>query len=110
MGAVRPCACACAVRLCVFAVPNAAVDCRYAPTSIWSERIPTAKEELFGFSLEWAMVDSTLMEKRIKPWINKKIIEYIGEEEQSLVEYICQKVRGKGGKGIVRFDASLGIF
>ena len=40
------------------------------------------------------MVDSTLMEKRIKPWINKKIIEYIGEEEQSLVEYICQKVHG----------------
>ena len=39
------------------------------------------------------MVDSTLMEKRIKPWINKKIIEYIGEEEQSLVDYICQKVR-----------------
>ena len=58
-----------------------------------AERIPTAKEELFGFSLEWAMVDSTLMEKRIKPWINKKIIEYIGEEEASLVEYICQKVR-----------------
>ena len=58
-----------------------------------AERIPTAKEELFGFSLEWTMVDSTLMEKRIKPWINKKIIEYIGEEEQSLVEYICQKVR-----------------
>jgi RNA-binding protein 25 len=32
------------------------------------------------------------MEKRIKPWVNKKIIEYIGEEEQTLVEFICQKV------------------
>lgn len=59
------------------------------------ERIPTAKDELFGFSLEWEMVDSTLMEKRIKPWINKKIIEYIGEEEQSLVDYICQKVTAR---------------
>lgn len=32
------------------------------------------------------------MERRIKPWINKKIVEYIGEEEQTLVEFICQKV------------------
>ena len=53
------------------------------------------------------MVDSTLMEKRIKPWINKKIIEYIGEEEQSLVEYICQKVRGKGGERVYRVRAGL---
>lgn len=32
------------------------------------------------------------MEKRIRPWINKKIIEYIGEPEPTLVEFICGKV------------------
>jgi RNA-binding protein 25 len=32
------------------------------------------------------------MNKRIKPWVNKKIIEYIGEEEATLTEFICQKV------------------
>ena len=32
------------------------------------------------------------MNKRIKPWVNKKIIEYIGEEELTLTEFICQKV------------------
>lgn len=71
------------------------------------ERIPTAKEELFGFSLEWTMVDSTLMEKRIKPWINKKIIEYIGEEEQSLVEYICQKVIGRSSPRTILEDVQM---
>lgn len=71
------------------------------------ERIPTAKEELFGFSLEWAMVDSTLMEKRIKPWINKKIIEYIGEEEASLVEYICQKVVGRSSPRTILEDVQM---
>jgi len=71
------------------------------------ERIPTAKEELFGFSLEWSMVDSTLMEKRIKPWINKKIIEYIGEEEQSLVEYICQKVVGRSSPRTILEDVQM---
>ena len=32
------------------------------------------------------------MEKRIGPWINKKIVEYIGEEEETLTEFICNKV------------------
>lgn len=32
------------------------------------------------------------MAKRIKPWVNKKIVEYIGEEEPTLSDFICQKV------------------
>lgn len=32
------------------------------------------------------------MDRRIKPWINKKIIEYIGEEEPTLVDFVCSKV------------------
>jgi len=71
------------------------------------ERIPTAKDELFAFDLIWDMVDSTLMEKRIKPWINKKIIEYIGEEEQSLVEYICTKVVAKSTPTTILEDVQM---
>ncbi|KAM6960955.1 RNA-binding protein 25 isoform 2-T2 [Aplochiton taeniatus] len=56
------------------------------------EKIPTARPELFSYPLDWSMVDSTLMDRRIKPWINKKIIEYIGEEEATLVEFVCSKV------------------
>lgn len=33
-----------------------------------------------------------LMDRRIRPWINKKIIEYIGEEEATLVDFVCSKV------------------
>lgn len=35
------------------------------------------------------------MEKRIKPWVVKKIVEYIGEEEPSLTEFICLSVTSK---------------
>ncbi|XP_013885035.1 RNA-binding protein 25 [Austrofundulus limnaeus] len=56
------------------------------------EKIPTSRPELFSYPLDWAMVDSTLMDRRIKPWINKKIIEYIGEEEPSLVDFVCSKI------------------
>ncbi|XP_054474461.1 RNA-binding protein 25b [Anoplopoma fimbria] len=56
------------------------------------EKIPTAKPELFQYPLDWSMVDTTLMERRVRPWINKKIIEYIGEEEATLVDFVCTKV------------------
>lgn len=59
------------------------------------ESIPTAKDELFAYPLDWNIVDQSLMDKRIKPWVNKKIVEYIGEEEPTLTEFICQKVMSK---------------
>ena len=41
------------------------------------------------------MLDNNLMERRVKPWINKKIVEYIGEEEPTLCGFICSKVLAK---------------
>ncbi|XP_022161680.1 RNA-binding protein 25-like [Myzus persicae] len=52
--------------------------------------IPT--DELFSFHLDWTVVDFQMIKKRIWPWINKKIIEYIGEPETTLVDFICSKV------------------
>ena len=56
------------------------------------EKIPTERAALFQYPIEWDLVDTSLMEKRIKPWVNKKISEYIGEPEPTLVEFICSKV------------------
>lgn len=56
------------------------------------ESIPTDRDELFAYPIDWSQLDASLMEKRIKPWINKKIVEYIGEEEQSLNDFICTKI------------------
>ncbi|XP_020292411.1 RNA-binding protein 25 isoform X2 [Pseudomyrmex gracilis] len=66
------------------------------------DKIPTDKNALFGYQLDWAIIDNTLMEKRIRPWINKKIIEYIGEPEPTLVDFICSKVMaGSSPQGIL---------
>eukprot|EP00800_Vazella_pourtalesii_P023900 TRINITY_DN994_c0_g1_i3.p1 TRINITY_DN994_c0_g1~~TRINITY_DN994_c0_g1_i3.p1 ORF type:complete len:592 (+),score=177.37 TRINITY_DN994_c0_g1_i3:358-2133(+) len=55
--------------------------------------IPTCKEEVFKYDLSWAMIDKSMMDKRIRPWINKKIVDYIGEEEQALVDFIIEKLQ-----------------
>ncbi|UJR20833.1 hypothetical protein I4U23_023944 [Adineta vaga] len=59
------------------------------------ENIPTKKEDLFTFPLDWSLLDSNLMEKRIKPWVTKKIVEYIGEEEVTLTDFICSSIMSK---------------
>jgi RNA-binding protein 25 len=57
------------------------------------ESIPTDRDELFAYAVDWEQLDESLMDKRIRPWINKKIIEYIGEEEQTLNDFICLKIQ-----------------
>ncbi|GFY67867.1 RNA-binding protein 25 [Trichonephila inaurata madagascariensis] len=71
------------------------------------EKIPTEKNELFAFNLDWAVVDKVLMEKRIRPWINKKIVEYIGEEEPTLVEFICSKIMAGSAAQSILDDVSM---
>jgi len=71
------------------------------------ESIPTGKDELYAFTLDWDIVDASLMDKRIKPWITKKIVEYIGEEEPSLTEFICQKVVARSSPGAIQNDVAM---
>ena len=37
------------------------------------DKIPTDKKSLFEYKVEWDLVDNSLMEKRIRPWVSKKI-------------------------------------
>lgn len=70
-------------------------------------RIPTDREKLFSFTISWEYLDEPLMEQRVQPWINKKICEYIGEEEPSLVSFICEKITGKATPEKILQDLSI---
>ncbi|CDW57155.1 RRM 1 and PWI domain containing protein [Trichuris trichiura] len=69
------------------------------------EKIPTSKDELFAQDILWDYVDS--VGNRIRPWVGKKIVEYIGEEEVSLVDFICQKVKQKAKPQEILDDISM---
>jgi len=71
------------------------------------ESIPTAKDELFSYPLDWSIVDQSLMDKRIKPWVTKKIVEYIGEEEPTLTDFICQKVVAHSAPHSIQNDVAM---
>lgn len=74
------------------------------------ERIPTSKDDLFIFKIYWEFVDDILIEKRVKPWVNKKICDYIGEEEPSLVAFICEKVSHKSDPSVILNDLAMVSF
>lgn len=71
------------------------------------EKIPTEKNALFAYQLDWGAIDNGLMEKKIRPWINKKIIEYIGEPEPTLVDFICSKVLAGSQPQVILEDVQM---
>ncbi|KAI6200061.1 hypothetical protein M3Y96_00693400 [Aphelenchoides besseyi] len=59
------------------------------------DAIPSNKAELFKHEVDWSHLDNTLVVQRIKPWVEKKIREYIGDDEPSLVTFICERVEAR---------------
>jgi len=63
---------------------------------ILAEKVPTDKDKVFAYPLNWAGIDEAkIIEKRVVPWVSKKIAEYIGEEEKSLIDFIISKLNAR---------------
>ncbi|KAL3631033.1 hypothetical protein CASFOL_024017 [Castilleja foliolosa] len=57
------------------------------------DTIPKTKDELFSYDINWATYDQNVLHERMRPWISKKITEYLGEEEVTLVDYIVSSTQ-----------------
>ncbi|KAJ5765066.1 hypothetical protein N7520_004625 [Penicillium odoratum] len=58
--------------------------------------IPTDKEGLWKWAIKWEFVDEAVLSDQIKPFVEKKIVEYLGVQEQMLVDVVEGHVRQKG--------------
>ncbi|CAM9335322.1 unnamed protein product, partial [Heterosigma akashiwo] len=51
------------------------------------------KAALFAYPVAWAVVDEhDIIKSKLKAWIVKKIVEFLGEEEETLIDFICSKL------------------
>ncbi|CAN8244951.1 unnamed protein product [Cochlearia groenlandica] len=57
------------------------------------DTIPKTKEELFSYEINWVMYDKHQLHDRMRPWISKKIMEFLGEEEATLVDFIVSNTQ-----------------
>lgn len=57
------------------------------------DMIPKTKDELFSYDINWSIYDKHALHERMRPWISKKITEFLGEEEATLVDYIVSSTK-----------------
>ncbi|KAJ5804942.1 hypothetical protein N7474_010829 [Penicillium riverlandense] len=58
--------------------------------------IPTDKEGLWKWAVKWEFVDEAVIKDQLKPFVEKKIVEYLGVQEQMLVDVVEEHVRQHG--------------
>lgn len=58
--------------------------------------IPSDREGLWQWAVKWEFVDETVLGEQLKPFVEKKIVEYLGVQEQMLVEVVEEHIRKRG--------------
>ncbi|KAI9054636.1 hypothetical protein LZ554_001789 [Drepanopeziza brunnea f. sp. 'monogermtubi'] len=58
--------------------------------------IPTEKEGLWAWEVKWEFVDDSVIVEKLRPFVEKKIVEYLGVQEQLLVEVVEEHIRTRG--------------
>ena len=58
--------------------------------------IPSDKDGLWKWPVKWEFVDDTVLSEQLKPFVEKKIVEYLGVQEQMLVEAVEDHIRKRG--------------
>jgi len=53
------------------------------------DQIPTDKAALYSYPLDWAVIErENIISTTVTPWVKKKMISYLGEEEDTLSDFI----------------------
>jgi len=58
--------------------------------------IPTDKAGLWKWEVKWDFVDEAVIAEQLKPFVEKKIVEYLGVQEQMLVDVVETHLRNRG--------------
>jgi Fe-S cluster assembly iron-binding protein IscA len=61
--------------------------------------IPTDKDGLWKWDVKWEFVDEAVIIEKLRPFVEKKIVEYLGVQEQLLVEVVEDHIRGRKRPG-----------
>ncbi|KAJ3353884.1 hypothetical protein HDU91_005837 [Kappamyces sp. JEL0680] len=59
-------------------------------------QIPADKEGLWAWSVKWDNMDKTMLEKKIEPFLKKKVTELLEDESKELVKFVMEKIAARG--------------
>jgi hypothetical protein len=58
-----------------------------------AQEIPTEKEGLWKWDVKWDYLEESVIRDKLRPFVEKKIVEYLGVQEQLLVELVEEHLR-----------------
>ncbi len=59
-------------------------------------KLPKARDEVFNYPLDWDELErNRVLEKVAKPWIAKKIKEYLGVEEMAMISLVVGQIAAR---------------
>lgn len=58
-----------------------------------AKEIPTTKEGLWAWEVKWDYLDDSAVSDKLRPFIEKKVVEYLGVQEQMLVDVVEEHLR-----------------
>lgn len=61
-----------------------------------AQEIPSEKEGLWSWDVKWDYMDEGVVREKLRPFVEKKIVEYLGVQEEMLVEAVEDHLRGHG--------------
>ncbi|GMH45273.1 hypothetical protein BSKO_13230 [Bryopsis sp. KO-2023] len=59
------------------------------------DSIPTSRAGVFAYPIKWDVYDPTILGPNITKWVDRKITELLGMEEQSLVSFVMARLSEK---------------
>ncbi|RMZ88173.1 hypothetical protein DV736_g4597, partial [Chaetothyriales sp. CBS 134916] len=64
--------------------------------------IPSDLASLSAWSVKWDHIDESIIAERLKPFIEKKIVEYLGVQEDMLVDVVVSGLQARKGAGEIK--------
>ncbi|KAI0132818.1 hypothetical protein BJ170DRAFT_718965, partial [Xylariales sp. AK1849] len=61
-----------------------------------AQEIPNEKDGLWSWSVKWDFLDETVIRDKLRPFVEKKLVEYLGVQEQLLIEVVEEHLRKHG--------------
>ncbi|RMJ13693.1 hypothetical protein CDV36_006644 [Fusarium kuroshium] len=61
-----------------------------------AQEIPSDKEGLWSWEVKWDYMDDGIVRDKLRPFVEKKIVEYLGVQEEMLVEAVEEHLRAHG--------------
>lgn len=58
-----------------------------------AQEIPNEKEGLWAWDVKWDFLDESVIREKLRPFVEKKLVEYLGVQEQLLIEVVEEHLR-----------------